>query len=312
MVRLPALAAAAANIIIALAKLAAFFITGSAAMLTESFHSMVDTCDQGLLLLGDKLSQRPPDALHPFGYGMEQYFWSFVIAILIFALGGAASVYEGVERLIAPEPIRQPWVSFAVIGVALLFEGGSFLFAVRSYRKHTKTPLGLSAFQHSKNPSVFVIIFEDAAALIGLLFASLGVGATTLLKWPYGDGAASIAIGLLLVATALTLASETRSLLLGEAASPKVLKAIREAALANKNTRYVGKIFSLHLGPDKILAAVTLRTEDFETGAELRETVRRIETSVRAVDDRIGYVFFSPAKEGDAESAPAATERPSI
>jgi cation diffusion facilitator family transporter len=288
---LPALAAGAANLAIAAAKFAAFAFTGSSAMLTEAFHSVVDTADQALLLLGLHLSRRAPDASHPFGYGMEQYFWSFVVAILIFAGGGAASIYEGVVRLRSPEPIVTPWVNYLVIGAAFLFEGASFVFAAREHSRTDKLGLSLKSLSRSKNPTLFTVLLEDGAALAGLFIAAVGIFASDALGLHSADGYASIAIGGLLVLVAVFLARETRSLLVGEAASTEVVARVRAALDADAQVKAIESISTLHLGPHRILVAITLHTE----GANVRELIADLSQRARAADSRIKDVYFAPA-----------------
>lgn len=295
----PAIAAGAANLLIAAAKFGAFAFTGSSAMLTEGFHSLVDTGNQALLLLGKKLGRRAPDQLHPFGYGMEQYFWSFVVAILIFAVGGAASIYEGVQRLSTSEPITAPWVNFVVIGLAIVFEGGSLIIAVRAYAQTGGMP-SLGAIRRSKDPTLFTILLEDGAALLGLLIALAGVSAATLLHWPEADAYASMAIGALLVAVAIFLAGETRSLLVGEAASPDLVALIRSAVEADEQVDCVARVATLHLGPERILVAITLRA-DAQGRSDLRTVIERLSARICAADERIAEVYFAPGRRPMAQ-----------
>ena len=210
-------AALAGNLAIAATKLAAALWTGSSAMLSEAIHSAVDTGNQGLLLFGMHRAGRPPDRRHPFGHGMELYFWSFVVALLIFTLGGVVSVYQGWAKLSRPEPIHDAWVNFAVLAAAVVFEGLSFRIAWREFRAgHVGEPF-LAAIRASKNPGIFAVLLEDSAALVGLAIAAVGLGLAVWLDRPVFDGIASLAIGALLFVTALFLANETRSLLTGRA-----------------------------------------------------------------------------------------------
>jgi cation diffusion facilitator family transporter len=284
--------AGGANLAIAAAKLAAYGATGSAAMLTESLHSLVDTGDQALLLLGAALSARPRDDAHPFGYGMEQFFWSFVVALLIFALGGAVSIYEGVERILNPEPIRAAWISFAVLAVAALFEGTSFVVSVRQYRRVYRRRPSLASIGKSKDPNLFIVLLEDSAALLGLLLAAAGVTASTIFGRLEADGWASIGIGLLLAAVALFLIRETRSLMIGEAASDLVIRAIAEAVESHPAVRVRPIVHTIHLGPEHILVALDADFAEATTGEELKKWIRDVTRSVQAIDPRIKDVLF--------------------
>jgi len=206
-------AALAGNLAIAVTKLGASLFTGSSAMLSEAIHSFVDTGNQGLLLFGLKQARRKPDERHPFGYGLELYFWAFVVALMIFALGGAFSIYQGLAKLRHPAPIDNAWLNFVVLGASIVFEGITFSIGYREFRtRFADVPLWIG-IQRSKDPSVFAILLEDSAALAGLVIAAIGIGASAWFGYLIADGLASIAIGALLVASALILANETRSLL---------------------------------------------------------------------------------------------------
>src|SRR5690349_8093983 len=255
-------AALAGNLAIAVTKFAAALFTGSAAMLSEAIHSTVDTGNQGLLLYGLGRATRPPTPRHPFGHGMELYFWAFVVALLIFALGGAVSIYQGWHKFRDPEPVESAWVNFAVLGASALFEGAAFRIALREFRRtHAGEPF-LTAIRRSKDPSVFAVLLEDSAALTGLGIAALGLALAEWLEMPALDGAASIGIGLLLVLTAIFLARETRSLLTGESASPRLVAAVREMLAADPRVCVVEEVLSMHLGPAEVLMAVTLDFRD--------------------------------------------------
>src|SRR5262245_12506140 len=218
--------ALAGNLAIALAKFVASWISGSTAMLTEAIHSLVDTGDQALLLVGQKRGARPPDARHPLGHGMETYFWSFIVALMVFLLGGVVSLYEGVRHIVEPEPVTSPWISIAVLAIAAVFEGTSFRIAYREYRRVVRgRPTRLWDFiKASKDPALFSVLLEDSAALIGICFAAAGVIAASLFHITWADGLASIAIGLLLASVAFVLANEMRSLIAGEAVAPIVME----------------------------------------------------------------------------------------
>jgi cation diffusion facilitator family transporter len=286
------LAAGGANLAIAAAKFCAWGYTGSSAMLTEAIHSLVDTGDQALLLLGENRGAKAPDASHPFGYGLEVYFWSFVVALMIFALGGAVSIYEGLHKLQHPSPIERPWVNFLVLGVSLLFEGASLLVAFRAFNRTRKPGHGvLSSVRRSKDPTVFTVVLEDSAALAGLSIALLGVAGASLLNLPWADGAASIAIGLLLISVATLLAYETRSLLTGEAASDDLVRHIRQTLERHAAVTEVTEVLTLQLGPKHILVVVCLH---LEPAGEVNVAATQVIDAVKFCDARIGRVFLSP------------------
>ena len=292
-------AALAGNLAIAATKVVAALLTGSSAMLTEAIHSSVDTGNQGLLLLGLARANRPPSQTHPFGYGMELYFWSFVVALLIFALGGAVSVYQGVHKILEPEPINRAWINFLVIGLAMLFEGGSFLVAWREFAKVRGEVPFFRALKSSKDPSIFAVLLEDGAALLGLALAALGVAGSTL-GLPWADGAASVAIGVLLVMVAIFLANETRSLLTGEAAAPRVVEAVRGALARDPRIESVTEVLSMHLGPREILLGVTLDFCDTLTARDIEDAADDFAALIQGVDARITRVFV---RSGRARAA---------
>jgi cation diffusion facilitator family transporter len=286
-----------ANLLIAVAKFAAAFFTGSSAMLSEGIHSTVDTGDEGLLLLGEKRGDLPPDDQHPFGHGLEQYFWSFVVAILVFALGGGMSVYEGISHLIRPEPIVSPVWNYGVLAVAFLSEGVSFLSAFRTLRRGQRGRGIWRTFRASKNPSVFVVLAEDSAALAGLVIAALAVAASQFTGDPEWDGIGSILIGLLLVGVSLVLAYETRALLVGESASPEVVSRVRELALAEPEVEDAGRPLTMHFGPDDVLLNLRLR---FRPGTTAADAVRVQEDFRRKVQSEFPYItrIFVEARPG--------------
>ncbi|PZR34360.1 cation diffusion facilitator family transporter [Caulobacter segnis] len=299
-------AALAGNLAIAVTKLVAFLMTGSSAMLTEAIHSTVDTGNQGLLLLGLRRAARPPSETHPFGYGMELYFWAFVVALLIFALGGAFSIYEGWRKILRPEPIDRAWINFLVIGVAALFEGASFLVAWKAFKvTRGETPF-LTALKRSKDPSVFAVLLEDGAALLGLLIAGLGVLGASVLNLSWADGAASMGVGGLLVVVAVFLANETRSLLTGEAASPRIVAGVKAVLSADPRIESVAEVLSMHLGPREILLGLTLDFKDHLTARQIEDAADDLASGVRSVDPRITRVFVRSGRARDAYAQPLA------
>ena len=296
------LVALAGNVAIALIKLAASLATRSSAMLTEAIHSLVDILDQVFLLVGLKRAARPANAEHPFGYGLEAYFWSFAVALLIFALGGAVSIYEGARRIMAPETITHPWINFLVLGASAIFETASFAVSYREVRRVVGgRRIRLWRFvQMSKDPALFATLLEDGAALVGLAIAAVGVAASAYLKLPWADGVASVMIGLLLAAVALILANEVRSLMAGEAATPHVVEAARKILDDDPNVELVEDLLSLHLGPESILIGVTIEFRDGLSGDEIQSAAQDLSDRVQASDDRIGRIFLRPMKHRPA------------
>lgn len=255
-------AALIGNMLIAITKFFAASITNSSAMLSEGIHSLVDTGNQMLLLYGLKRAQKPADEMFPFGHGKEVYFWSFVVAILVFAVGAGVSLYEGVHRVMHPQPITDIHINYIVLGLAILFEGGAWYFAVKEFSKQKGQLNYISAVQRAKDPSIFVVLFEDSAALLGLLVA---LTALLLGQWTgniYMDGVASIIIGLILAGTAIWLAYETKSLLIGERANTQVIEGIRNIIRQTPNVSNVNEISTMHMGPDFVLVNVSLDMED--------------------------------------------------
>lgn len=309
--RMVILAALAGNCAIAATKFAAAFWTGSSAMLSEAIHSSVDTGNQGLLLLGLRRAARPPSARHPFGHGMELYFWAFVVALLIFALGGAFSVWEGWRKIRDPHPVEGAWINFAVLGASVLFEGLSFRVAWREFRRsHLGEPFW-AALRRSKDPGVFAVLLEDSAALAGLLIALVGLGLAEWLDLPVLDGVASVGIGLLLVLTAGFLANETRSLLTGEAASPRLVAALRAMLLADPRVAAVEELLSMHLGPTEVLVAVTIDFRDDLPGGAVEQAAAELTRRVEAAHPEVTRVFLRPRPQPQPQpqGMPAATAR---
>ena len=275
-----AYAALAGNVGIALTKLAAYFLTSSSAMLTEAIHSLVDSGDQALLLFGLRHAMRPADRAHPFGYGMEVYFWAFVVALLIFAVGGAVSIAEGIAKVRHPAPIEMVWVNYAVLAAAIVLETLSFKVALREFKKSHRRRSLWRSMRASKDPTIFTVLLEDGAALVGLLIALAGVGAATLLDWPEADGVASIGIGCLLVLVAIFLAGETRSLLIGEAASSEIVSIVRDTLANDPRVVAVPEVLTMHLGPNEILVAVTIDFSDDLPGGDIEAAASALSQAI--------------------------------
>jgi len=284
-------AALAGNLAIAAAKAVAAWLGGSSAMLTEALHSLVDCGNEVLLLVGIARAARGPDATHPFGYGLEVYFWSFVVALLIFSAGGGLAIYQGARHLLAPPPISDPALNFAVLGIAFVFEGLSFRVAWREFAKIRRQTPVLAAITRSKDPTLFAVLLEDGAALIGLVIAALGLGAALWWDWGWADGAASILIGVLLIAVAVFMAKETRSLMSGEAAAPGTVAAVRAILEAEPAIEKVQEILTMHLGPRAILMAITLDYQDGLSIPVAESITGRMTDEIRKIDPRITRIF---------------------
>jgi cation diffusion facilitator family transporter len=245
------IAAILGNLAIAITKFVAAAVSGSSAMLSEGIHSLVDTGNGALLLLGLRMSRRAPDRLHPFGYGKELYFWSFIVAIMVFALGGGMSIYEGIKHLAHPKELTNPTINYIVLGAAIIFEGISWSIAYRVFLREKGTKRTWSVVRDTKDPTTVVVLFEDTAALLGLVVAFLGVFFGHLLHNPYLDPAASVVIGLILAGVALLLAIESKGLLVGESADPDVQRSIQ--AIAQVTRRWLAREPMIAHGPDDIL-----------------------------------------------------------
>lgn len=287
-------AALAGNLLIAITKFVAAFFTGSSAMLSEGVHSLVDTGNGALLLYGMRRAARPADAGHPFGHGRELYFWSFVVALLIFALGAGVSIYEGIEHIRNPEPATDPIIAYVVLGLAILFEGFSWSVALKEFRQTKGAMCYIEAVRKSKDPSVFTILFEDTAALLGLVVALAGVLGAQLLDMPELDGMASIGIGLILGMTAIVLARETKGLLMGEAASPEVQAAALAIARGDPAVLSANGVLTVHLGPSQIVAGFSIEFRDNVSADEIEACVERIEDRLKTEAPEIVAVFVKP------------------
>jgi cation diffusion facilitator family transporter len=291
------LAALAGNSAIALAKFIAAGLSGSTAMLTEAIHSLVDTGDQLLLLVGQRRGKRPPDESHPLGYGMETYFWSFIVALMVFVLGGMLSIYEGVRHILRPEPVISPFISLGVLAVAAVFEGASFRVGYREYKRVIRgAPLRLWGFiRASKDPGLVSVLLEDSAALIGIGLAAIGVIAASLFHVAWADGAASVAIGLLLTCVAFVLANETRSLIAGESVAPIVMDRLKATLAHIDCIMRLDEITTLHLGPGAILVALTLAFRPNSTTQLVDAAIVDITKCLQEADGRVAYVYVRPS-----------------
>jgi cation diffusion facilitator family transporter len=285
-------AAVAGNLAIAITKFIAAAITGSSAMLSEGIHSLVDTGNEGLLLLGIHMSQRKPDATHPFGHGKELYFWSLIVAILIFAVGGGVSAYEGILHLLNPSAMEDPTWNYVVLGLAVVFEGISLIIGFIQFKK-TMGKQGIFQTIHtSKDPTIFTVLFEDSAAILGLIAAFLGVFLSHQFDNPYFDSAASIAIGLILASTAAYLAYETKGLLVGEGADPKTLESIRAIAESEPRIQRVRNPLTMYFGPHTVLLTMDVQFKKGLTATDLAEAIERLEKKIRAEHADIKHIYL--------------------
>ena len=285
-------AALAGNLLIAVTKFAASTITGSSAMLSEAIHSMVDTGNQGLLLWGIKRSKRPADTNHPFGYGMELYFWTFVVAILIFAVGAGVSLYEGIHKLHATQPIKSPIINYIVLLIAMVFEGVAWTIAFKAFNKQRGTRGMLSAVRRSKDPTIFTVLFEDTAAMLGLIFAFMGVACSQYFGNVMFDALASIGIGLILALTAALLAYESKGLLIGEAASAAVIEEIRAIINRNSDVLNINEILTMHFGPRDILLTLSLDFVDGIDASRVEDVISAFEAEIKTRFPQVTRVFI--------------------
>jgi len=287
-------AALAANLGIAVAKFVAAAFTGSSAMLTEGFHSVVDSTNQLLLLYGERASNRPADDEHPLGYGRELYFWSFVVAILIFATGAGLSIFEGIRHIRYPGPIEDATIAYVVLAISFVLEGASWLTAMREFRL-TQGELGWwKAVRRSKDPATFIVLFEDSAAMFGLVVAAAGVFLTHWTLNPVWDGTASIVIGVALAIVAFMLARESKGLLIGERADPALAAAIREAFSARPEVTRVQEIVTIHFAPRKVFVAASVDFEDRVAVGAIEQLIAQTEAQLRADWPQIASVYIKP------------------
>lgn len=291
-------AAIAGNLAIAVIKFVAAGFTGSAAMLSEAIHSVVDTGNGGLMLLGVYKSRRPPDSDHPFGHGRELYFWTLIVAILVFAVGGGMSTYEGLTHLSHPTlPINSAW-SYTVLGLAFLFEGTTWLFGWKAFSAEKGTRGVLETIHDTKDPASFSVLLEDSAALLGLIFAFLGIFLGRLLDLPYLDGAASIVIGVLLCVVAVLMVYESKGLLIGEGLDRETLKSLRLLVEADPAVERVQHLHTLYLGAHEVLLTIELRFRSTISALEVREAVVRIRGEIRAQHSDVTRIFFGAESIG--------------
>lgn len=296
-------AALAGNSLIAVTKFAAAAYTGSSAMFSEAIHSVVDTGNQGLLLYGLHRANRQPDARHPFGYGREVYFWSFVVAIMLFAVGSGFSLYEGVQKVIDPHPIKNVMINYVVLGGAILFEAGAWIVAAREFNKLRRGRPIWQTVVEAKDPSIITVLLEDSAAMLGLVAALVGIWLGQMTGNPIYDGAASIVIGVILAMAAVFLAIETKGLLIGEAAHPDVTAALERIIAMQPTVLRINEILTTHIGPTDVLVTVSLDFKDSAGSADVERSVNQIEMKIRKAYPTVTKIFVEAQNWQDHQRA---------
>ena len=291
-----------ANLGIAVSKFVAAAITGSSAMLTEGVHSVVDCTNQLLLMWGRRASKRPPDKLHPFGYGRELYFWSFVVAVLVFALGAGVSIYEGVLHIAEPEPAVSPLIAYAVLLVAFLLEGWSTVEAYRDFNRARGKLTWWQAIRRSKDPPAFIVLLENGAAMAGIIAAAIGLALSQLTDDPFYDGAASVVIGLILAITSCLLAYESKALLIGEAADPELVSALHDMVVGKKGVTAVGQVLTVHSAPDQITAMLSVDFDDDITARDVEALVWGIEVEAAERFPMVRRLYLRPRSPVDVDT----------
>lgn len=288
--------ALAANLGIAVAKFVAAAITGSSAMLTEGVHSLVDSSNQLLLMYGKKRAAKPADAAHPGGYGRELYFWSFVVALLVFALGAGVSVYEGVLHILEPEPAVSPLIAYGVLAIAFLLEGGSTVAAFREFDGARRGKSWWRALTSTKDATTVIVLLENGAAMAGILIAATGLAISQATGDPRFDGIASVLIGLLLAVVAIFLAREAKGLLIGEAADPELIDGIRRA-VSRPGVTGIGEIMTIHNAPDQIVAAVNVDFDNRLSASDVERIVDEIERALQGEFPAIHRIYVRPHED---------------
>jgi cation diffusion facilitator family transporter len=292
--RTAVIAALIGNLLIAVTKGIAASISGSSAMLSEAVHSVVDSGNEVLLLYGQRRAAKPPDRIHPLGYGREIYFWSFVVALLIFALGAGISTYEGIVHILEPEPMSRPLVNYAVYGLAAVFEGISWWFAWQAFQRVRGGQRIMDAVRATKDPTTFMVLFEDSAALVGIAIAIVTTALSTYFQAPWIDGAGSILIGVVLATVAVLLARESKALLIGERAADELSDSLREATRQQQGVIEVESILTTQLSPDQVIATLSVEFEDQLTVPHLEKLIGRIEAQLHQEHPDLFRVFVRP------------------
>ena len=297
------LLAGSANLAIAIAKLVGGLISGSTAMMAEAAHSFADTLNQVFLMAALKRSKKPADALHPFGYGMERYFWSLIAAVGIFVLGAGYSIFEGIKAVLEPDELSSLLIAYVVLGLSFLFEGASWLKAVRQLSGEAKDQ-GRGFFEHLKitsDPTAKTVAFEDTAALIGIILAAVGITLHHLTGQGFWDGLASILIGLLLVVVAYSLGQQNKRALIGEALPQAAQEAIRDTIVDSPGVDSLIEMLTMRMSPEEVLVAARVDLDDSFTVDELEQASEEVERRVREAHPEVRHVFLDPTDDPDEE-----------
>jgi cation diffusion facilitator family transporter len=286
------IAALLGNLMVAVTKFIATTVTGSSAMFSEAIHSVVDTGNQALMLYGLKRAKLPADERFPFGHGKEIYFWSFVVAIMIFGVGAGLSVYEGIHSLSNPSELQNPMVNYIVLSLAIVFEGFAWVFAWKAFSRQRGHRGLFEAVRKGKDPTLFVVLFEDSAAMTGLLVAIIGIALTDITGNPVYDSIASLLIGLILAVTASWLAYETKGLLIGESADPEVIKGIKKKVMSFREVRHINDVLTMHMGPEYVLVNLSVEFNDSADADDIEDTVSQIDRSIKKKFKNVKRVFI--------------------
>lgn len=300
------------NLLIAITKFAASVVTTSSAMLSEAIHSLVDTGNQVLLLYGLRRSARPADEMHPFGYGKELYFWAFVVAILVFAVGAGISAYEGIHRVANPTQVTDAYINYIVLGLAMAFESYVWWVAYKEFMAIKGDQSFISSIRDAKDPTVITVLFEDTAAMLGLIVAMIGVFISDQFQLPIFDGIASLTIALILALTAIFLAYECKGLLIGEAAHPETVAGIRAIISEDERILNINQILTIHFGPQDILLNVSLDFADGLPSEQVEATVTYMESRIKRAYPEVSRIFIEAQQCDDPQALPTAetTEQP--
>jgi len=286
------IAALIGNLMVAVTKFVATAVTGSSAMFSEAIHSVVDTGNQALMLYGLKRAKLPADKRFPFGHGKEIYFWSFVVAIMIFGVGAGISVYEGIHSLSKPKELQNPMVNYIVLTLAIIFEGAAWVFAWKAFSRQRGKRSLFEAVRKGKDPTLFVVLFEDSAAMTGLLVAMIGIALTDATGNPAYDSIASLLIGLILAMTAAWLAYETKGLLIGESADPDVIKGIKKKVMSFREVRHINEVLTMHMGPEYVLVNLSVEFNDSADADDIEDAVAQIDRAIKKKYKNVKRVFI--------------------